>query len=141
MTLPTQPSKPKADAAAPDPATASRRGPGSPRPQTRAAGRPTGIQGTVARQFAGPSGLAGHLVSRLLARGNASVNHWLVREVAAAVPAPATVFELGSGPGVALAELLRVYPAARVIGADHRPSCDAATHAPRRGPPHPDNRR
>ncbi len=33
-------------------------------------------------------------------------------------PAPATVIELGCGPGVALAELLRAYPAARVIGAD-----------------------
>jgi trans-aconitate methyltransferase len=40
-----------------------------------------------------------------------------VREVAAAVPAPATVIELGCGPGMALAELLRACPAARIIGA------------------------
>jgi hypothetical protein len=38
MTMPTQAGKPQADAAAPDPATGSRRGPGSPRPQNRAAG-------------------------------------------------------------------------------------------------------
>jgi SAM-dependent methyltransferase len=84
----------------------------------------------IARQFAGPSGPAGHLVTWLLARGNASFNRWLVREVAAAVPAPATVIELGCGPGIALAELLRAYPAARVIGAD--PSAVAATSARRR---------
>ena len=130
MTTPTQPSKPQADAAAPDPATGSRRGPGSPRPHNRAAGRPWGGLGAVARQFAGPSGPAGHLVTWLLARGNASFNRWLVREVAAAVPAPATVIELGCGPGVALAELLRAYPAARVIGAD--PSAIAAASARRR---------
>jgi hypothetical protein len=130
MTMPTQPSKPQADAAAPDPATGSRPGPGSPRPQNRAAGRPRGGLGTVARQFAGPSGPAGHLVTWLLARGNASFNRWLVREVAKAAPAPATVIELGCGPGVALAELLRAYPAARVIGAD--PSAVVLTSARRR---------
>jgi SAM-dependent methyltransferase len=130
MTMPTQPSKPQADAAAPDPATGSRRGPGSPRPQNRAAGRARGGLGTVARQFAGPSGPAGHLVTWLLARGNASFNRWLVREVAAAVPAPATVIELGCGPGVALAELLGAYAAARVIGAD--PSAVVLTSARRR---------
>ena len=55
MTMPTQPSKPQADTAAPDPATGSRPGPGSPRPHNRAPGRPRGGLGTVARQFAGPS--------------------------------------------------------------------------------------
>ena len=58
MTMPTQPSKPQADTAAPDPATGSRPGPGSPRPHNRAATRPRGGLGTVARQFAGPSGPA-----------------------------------------------------------------------------------
>ena len=130
MTMPTQPGKPQADAAAADPAAGSRPGPGSPGPRNRAAGRPRGGLGSVARQFAGPSGPAGHLVTWLLARGNASFNRWLVREVAAAVPAPATVIELGCGPGVALAELLRAYPAARVIGAD--PSAIAAASARRR---------
>jgi hypothetical protein len=145
MTMPTQPSKPQAGSAAPEPATGSRRGPGSPRPQTRDAGRPRGGLGAVARQFAGPSGPAGHLVTWLLARGNASFNRWLVREVAAAVPAPPTVIELGCGPGIALAELLGAYPAARVIGAD--PSAVVLTSAapqrarPRRGPPDPGDRR
>jgi hypothetical protein len=90
MTMPTQPSKPQADAAAADPAAGSRRG-----------------LGAVARQFAGPSGPAGHLVTWLLARGNASFNRWLVREVAKAVPAPATVSRpsgsSASGPVTALA--------------------------------------
>ena len=130
MTMPTQPGKPQADAAAADPAAGSRPGPGSPGPRNRAAGRPRGGLGTIARQFAGPSGPAGHLVTWLLARGNASVNRWLVREATAAVPAPATVIELGCGPGVALAELLRAYPAARVIGAD--PSAVVLTSARRR---------
>ena len=40
------------------------------------------------------------------------------------------VIELGCGPGVALAELLRAYPAARVIGAD--PSALVLTSARRR---------
>jgi hypothetical protein len=74
MTMPTQPGKPQADAAAPDPAAGSQRGPGPPRPHNRAAGRPRDGLGTVARQLAGPSGPAGHLVTWLLARGNASVN-------------------------------------------------------------------
>src|SRR5215469_6314432 len=132
MTMPTLPGKPQAGAAAPDPAMDSRPGPGSPGrgPQNRAAGRARGGLGSVARQFAGPAGLTGRLVTWLLAQGNASFNRWLVREVAAAVPAPATVIELGCGPGVALAELLRAYPAARVIGAD--PSAVALTSARRR---------
>lgn len=130
MTLPTQPSTSQANAAAPDSATGRRRGPSSPGPQDCTAGRPRDGPGTVARQFAGPSGLVGHLVTWLLGRGNASVNRWLVQEVAAAVPAPATVIELGCGPGVALAELLRADPAARVIGAD--PSAVVLTSARRR---------
>lgn len=121
MTMPTPPRKPQAGAAAPDPAAGSWRDHGSPKPQNRAAARPRAGLGAVARQFAGPSGPAGHLVTWLLARGNASFNRWLVREVAAAVPAPATVIELGCGPGIALAELLRAYPAARIIGADPSP--------------------
>ena len=126
----TIPGKPQAGAAAPDPAAGSQRGPGSPGPQNRAAGKARDGLGSVARQFAGPSGPAGHLVTWLLARGNASFNRWLVREVAAAAPAPATVIELGCGPGIALAELLRAYPAARVIGAD--PSAVVLTSARRR---------
>ena len=132
MTMPTLPGKPQSGAAAPDPAMDSRPGPGSPGPgpQDRAAGKARGGLGSVARQFACPCRQAGHLVTWLLARGNASFNRWLVHEVAATVPAPATVIELGCGPGIALAELLRAYPAARVIGAD--PSALVLTSAWRR---------
>lgn len=87
MTKPTQHGKPQAGAAAPGPATGSQRGPGSPRPQNCAAGKASGGLGAVARQFAGLSGPADHLVTWLLARGNARLNNWLVHEVAAAVPA------------------------------------------------------
>lgn len=132
MTTPTLPDEPHAGAAASGPATGSRPDPGSPGPgsRNRAARKARGGLGSVARQFAGPSGPGGYLVTWLLARGNASVNRWLVREVAAAVPAPATVIELGCGPGIALAGLLHAYPAARVIGAD--PSAIVLTSARRR---------
>jgi len=75
----------------------------------------------LARRFGGPSGLAGHLVTRLLARGNAGFNRWLVNEISTALPVPHTVIELGYGPGIALQEILRSYPAARVIGIDPSP--------------------
>jgi SAM-dependent methyltransferase len=82
--------------------------------------RPRAVIG-IARQFGGPSGPIGHLVTGLLARGNASFNRWLVHELGTAVPAPATVIELGCGPGIALKELLSAYPAATVVGVDPSP--------------------
>lgn len=75
----------------------------------------------VARQFGRPSGLAGQVVTRLLARGNAGFNRWLVNEISTALPLPHTVIELGYGPGIALEEILRRYPVARVIGIDPSP--------------------
>jgi SAM-dependent methyltransferase len=75
----------------------------------------------LARQFGGPSGLAGHVVTRLLARGNARFNRWLVNEISTALPVPHTMIELGYGPGIALQEILRRYPAARVTGIDPSP--------------------
>jgi SAM-dependent methyltransferase len=75
----------------------------------------------IARQFGGPSGPIGHLVTRLLARGNASFNRWLVHELGTMVPPPATVIELGCGPGIALSELLTAYPTASVVGVDPSP--------------------
>jgi SAM-dependent methyltransferase len=72
----------------------------------------------VARQFSGPSGVLGRFVTRLLAKGNAGFNTWLVGELAGVVKDPATVIELGSGPGIALQELARTYPAARIVGVD-----------------------
>jgi SAM-dependent methyltransferase len=75
----------------------------------------------MARQFGRPSGPMGHLVSGMLARGNASFNQWLVHELGTVVPSPATVVELGCGPGIALRELLAAYPAASVVGVDRSP--------------------
>jgi len=72
----------------------------------------------VAEQFGGPSGALGHVITRLLARGNGSFNRWLVRELATVTPAPTTVIEIGSGPGVALHELSSTYPEARIVGVD-----------------------
>jgi SAM-dependent methyltransferase len=73
---------------------------------------------SIARQFGGPSGPVGYLVSGLLARRNADFNCWLVSQLRRAVPTPLTVIELGCGPGVALRALLAAYPAAAVVGVD-----------------------
>ena len=72
----------------------------------------------LAEQFGGPSGVLGHVVSRLLARGNGAFNRWIVHELAAEMPALATIIEVGSGPGIALHEFARVYPTARIVGVD-----------------------
>lgn len=80
-----------------------------------------GASAFLARQFGGPTGLAGHVVTRLLARGNRRFNRWLVNEISTALPVPHTVIELGYGPGIALHELQRRHPAARVIGIDPSP--------------------
>lgn len=84
-----------------------------------------GFRRSFARQFSRPSGPLGALVGRLLARGNAGFNTWLVDQVAAAVPAPGTVVELGFGPGVGLHALLAAYPRARVVGLDPSPAVQA----------------
>ncbi len=88
---------------------------------TRASRKRDTTVNRIARQFAGPSGPIGHLVTWQLARGNASFNRWLVHELGTVVPPPATVIELGCGPGIALRELLSAYPAASVVGADPSP--------------------
>ena len=111
MTTPESASQPQAAVAATLPVLSE------PRARPR---RPSAVSG-IARQFAGPSGPIGHLVTGLLARGNASFNRWLVRELGTMVPPPATVIELGCGPGIALQELLIAYPAATVVGVDPSP--------------------
>src|SRR5260370_29517478 len=100
-----------------------------------AAARPPERQAGVnvsARQFSGPSGPIGRLVTVLLARGNAGFNRWLVGELSAAVPVPAIIVELGCGPGIALQELLRSYPDPRVV--DVAPSPLVLNNACRRHP-------
>jgi SAM-dependent methyltransferase len=120
MTTPEAGRRPEAAAAAALPV------PAVPRARRK---RPSAVTG-IARQFGGPSGPIGHLVTGLLARGNASFNRWLVRELGTVMPPPATVIELGCGPGIALRELLTAYPAAFVVGVD--PSRVALNSARRR---------
>ncbi len=110
MTTPTPARRPQAAAAATMPV---------PEPRARRE-RLSAVNG-IARQFGGPSGPTGHLVTGILARSNAGFNRWLVHELATVVPPPVTVIELGCGPGIALRELLTAYPAASVVGVDRSP--------------------
>ena len=102
-------------------------------PAPRARRRRFSAVNGIARQFGGPSGPIGHLVTRRLARGNASFNRWLVHELGTVVRPPSTVVELGCGPGIALRELLTAYPAASVVGVD--PSSVVLKSARRRNTP------
>lgn len=77
--------------------------------------------GVMARQFGRPAGPIGHLVTRMLARGNGGFNRWIVDELSSSVPAPSTVIELGCGPGIALQHLLTTYRDANVVGIDRSP--------------------
>jgi trans-aconitate methyltransferase len=72
----------------------------------------------MARQFGGPSGIVGWLVTRGLERGNAELNRRVVSTVSSAVTHPTRVVEIGCGPGVGLNALLSAYPQAQVIGVD-----------------------
>lgn len=89
--------------------------------------------GVIARQFGLPSGPVGRVVGRLMARNNGSFNHWLVDQVAAAVPVAGRVVELGYGPGVGLQALLAAFPDALIVGAD--PSSALKGQAERRNRP------
>lgn len=120
---------PPSPASRPQPAAAA----AIPVPAPHARRKRLGAGSSIARQFSRPSGPFGHLVTRLLARGNASFNRWLVGELAALEPSPAAVIELGCGPGIALAELLSAYPAASVVGVD--PSSVVLKSARRRNAP------
>jgi SAM-dependent methyltransferase len=122
MTTPQPASRPQAAVAA-----------AIPVPAPRARRKRLSAANGIARQFGGPSGPVGHLVTGLLARGNASFNRWLVDELAALQPPPAAVTELGCGPGIALTELLSAYPGASVVGVD--PSSVVLKSARRRNAP------
>ena len=73
----------------------------------------------LAQQFGHPSGLLGALVGRGMARGNAELSKWVVRQAKARhVDAVGRVAELGPGPGVGLEALLAQFPDAQVWGVD-----------------------
>jgi SAM-dependent methyltransferase len=74
------------------------------------------FQRTFGSQFARPHGPLGRLVARLMRRGNATLNLWIV-ELLKVQPAD-RILEVGFGPGVALAELLARASAGLVVGVD-----------------------
>jgi trans-aconitate methyltransferase len=79
--------------------------------------------GLVGRQFSNPRGLAGRIVGRAMARGNAGFNRWAIDTVAARVKLDraARIVDLGCGPGAGLEKLLQVFPDAQVCGIDRSP--------------------
>jgi trans-aconitate methyltransferase len=64
--------------------------------------------------------LLGSAVGRMMAKGNAGFNEWLVDGLAERVPSAGVrrLLELGHGPGVGLGLLVAAYPDAKVIGLD-----------------------
>ncbi len=76
----------------------------------------------VGRQFGRPRGLLGRIVGRMMARGNADFNKWLVHEISGlGMNDLRRIVELGPGPGIGLQETLRAFPEARVWGVDLSP--------------------
>ena len=80
----------------------------------RRVGQP--LYGVIGRQFARPGGLLGQFVARLMRRGNAASNRWMVDLLA--VQPQDRVLEVGFGPGVALAALLARASGGFVAGID-----------------------
>jgi len=79
------------------------------------------MAGTVS-QVGNPHGLLGRIVGWSMARGHREFNRWIVQQLRNAWPGePARIVELGSGPGVALQEILRAFPQAQVWGVDISP--------------------
>jgi trans-aconitate methyltransferase len=73
----------------------------------------------LAEQLSHPSGFAGALVGRGMAKGNAALSRWVVQQASSALDDTAErVAELGPGPGVGLEALLVRFPTARVWGID-----------------------
>ena len=70
----------------------------------------------IGRNFGRPSGLVGRLTARLMRRGNAALNLWLV-DLLDVQPAD-RVLEVGFGPGVALDALLARAADGFVAGVD-----------------------
>lgn len=77
------------------------------------------ITAMIARQFGNPHGVLGHLVGRVMARGNGEFNRWVVQQLAMHTPHDVRrVVEIGPGPGIGLEEALRRFPQAAVWGID-----------------------
>jgi SAM-dependent methyltransferase len=74
------------------------------------------LEATFGSQFARPRGLLGQLAARLMRRGNAPLNLWMV-DLLEVTPQD-RVLEVGFGPGVALAELLARASDGFVAGVD-----------------------
>jgi trans-aconitate methyltransferase len=73
----------------------------------------------LAQQFGHPSGMLGSVIGRGMARGNAELSRWVVRQATAHHNnAVERVAELGPGPGVGLEALLAQFPDAQVWGVD-----------------------
>jgi ubiquinone/menaquinone biosynthesis C-methylase UbiE len=70
----------------------------------------------IARQFANPRGLVGHLVGMAMARANATLTRRVVE--ALELNGDETVLEIGPGPGVGLRLLAKALPAGRVYAAE-----------------------
>jgi len=81
-----------------------------------------------ARQFARPHGPLGQVAARIMRRGNAPLNLWIL-ELMELTPS-SRVLEVGFGPGIALAELLHQMPEGFVAGIDT--SASMANQARRR---------
>jgi trans-aconitate methyltransferase len=88
------------------------------------AARPVDPRTWLARQFGHPRGPVGHLVGRLMVRGNGAFNTWVVESLRERLhpEAVTNVVELGPGPGVGLACLLDAFPRAQVWGVDQSPT-------------------
>jgi trans-aconitate methyltransferase len=85
----------------------------------------------IASQFGRPHGPLGRLVGRIMAKSNAAFSVWVVGEIEKAYATEASrIIELGSGPGVGLAETLRMFPNAHVWGID--PSREMVSQAQNR---------
>ncbi|MDT7656818.1 MAG: hypothetical protein QOF38_1533 [Pseudonocardiales bacterium] len=77
--------------------------------------------GFTGRQFSRPSGTAGRLVGGLMARGNRAFNIEVADRLGALHGGARRIAEVGCGPGVGLAALLRRFPEAEVLGIDLSP--------------------
>jgi trans-aconitate methyltransferase len=81
------------------------------------------IKKTLAGQFMHPSGLAGAITGRMMARKNRGRIAWAVREMLA--EPVARVLEIGYGPGVAIEEIRTRCPSTTIVGVDSSPVMQA----------------